>query len=227
MQAADTTADIKQTIYVDGHPAGHVLVSLYSCKDGSRSAGPVATTDDGSVTFSKVSTGDYCERAEQRVGYSFKQVHIDTAIQNQRVDITEFVPSTNWDDRLIPFVFCILTVLLVIYPIVRYLLNAWAFRRDALIGQLSGDSMRLYYQQFRSGEKVPWLSGKQTKQKKAEMKPVGDSALLSSELCGRLHPPVRGVVRKALLRYPSDRPDDSFRRLRALGLLQPHIVDQR
>lgn len=179
--AAETPADVRQTIFIDGRPSGHTLISLYSCKDGSRYAGPVSTADDGSVTFSKIVTGDYCERAEEQIGYSSKQVHIDTAVQNQRVDITEFVPSANWNDRLIPLVFCIFTVLVVIYPIGRYLLKAWTFRRDALIGQLSGESIVLYYQQFRSRERIPWLSGNPTNPRKAEKKSVGDPALKSSD----------------------------------------------
>ncbi len=179
--AAQTPADVKQTIYVDGHPAQHTLVSLYSCKDGSRTAGPIATADDGSVTFPKIATGDYCERAEERPGYSSKPVHIDTTIQNQRVDITDFVPSLSWNDRLIPLVFCIFTVLITIYPIVRYLLKAWRFRKDTLLGQLTGESMVLYYQQFRSGEKIPWLSGKAAGAKKADVKSVGDALLQPSD----------------------------------------------
>jgi len=150
--ALGRSAPVKQTIYIDGAPAKHTLVSLYNCANGSLYAGPVATADDGSVAFPNVEDGTYCERTDIPAGYASKQIRIDTTIQNQRVDVTEIVPPLTATDRVVPFAFCLFMVLLVIYPIGRYLAKPWAFRRDTLIGQLSGSSMELYYKQFRAGE---------------------------------------------------------------------------
>ena len=47
--------------------------------------------------------------------------------------------------------FCVLAVLLVLYPIFRYLLRQWQFRRDRLFGAMSGDAAVYYYLQFRQG----------------------------------------------------------------------------
>lgn len=58
-------------------------------------------------------------------------------------------------DLVLTAAFCILTVLLVLYPIGRYLLKPWAFRRDRLFGLLAGDAIHLYYQQFRPGDHIP------------------------------------------------------------------------
>ena len=180
IHATVPSTEVRQTIYIDGHPAAHTLISLYDCKDGSRVAGPITTADSGTVSFTNLSTGDYCERAEEKLGYSSKPVHIDTGLQNQRIDINAFVPSLDWNQRLIPLAFCTFTVLLVIYPIGRYLLKPWAFRRDSLIGQLSDASMVLYYQQFRSGECIPWLSGTLPNAKPV-IKAVGDAKLEPSD----------------------------------------------
>jgi hypothetical protein len=79
-------------------------------------------------------------------------------------------PHLSWPDLVLPASFCFFTVLLVSFPIVRYLFRPWTFRRDKLISQLSGESMVLYYQQFRSAEQVtaksvlqrrqPWYAGR-------------------------------------------------------------------
>jgi hypothetical protein len=167
-------APAKQTIYADGEPVKQARVSLYDCKTGSLYKGPLSTANDGSVVFPDVEDGVYCERTDISAGYASKEVRIDTTIQNQRVDLTEIVPPLSLTDRTIPFAFCVFTVLLVIYPIGRYLAKPWAFRRDTLIGQLSGESMELYYKQFRSGELIPNVSASIYP---PANKPVGDQAL--------------------------------------------------
>ena len=178
--ALGNRAPVKQTIYIDGGPARHTSVSLYDCTNGSLYRGPVSTADDGSVTFPDVDDGVYCERADIAAGYASRKIRIDTTIQNQRVDVNEIVPHLSLVDGVVSVAFCLFTLLLVIYPIGRYLAKPWAFRRDTLIGQLSGDPMRLYYRQFHSGEMIPNISAQGDK-KSAESKPVGDPALQLSD----------------------------------------------
>ncbi len=50
--------------------------------------------------------------------------------------------------------FCALAVLLVLYPIGRFLLRPWSFRREKLLGALAGDAIVHYYIQFRAGAQV-------------------------------------------------------------------------
>jgi hypothetical protein len=45
--------------------------------------------------------------------------------------------------------FCIVTVFLVVYPILRFLQKQWSFRRDRLFGAMLGDAVVYYYKQFR------------------------------------------------------------------------------
>jgi len=172
-------APVKQTIYTGGAPARHVLVALYNCKDGSLVAGPVTTSDDGTANFASVTDGDYCERMDVPPGFASRQVHIDTTIQNQRLDLTETVPAVSNTDRLFVGMSCLFTFLLVAYPIGRYLAKPWAFRRDTLIAQLSGASMKRYYEQFRRGECIPVESEQKDPRgkKKIALKPVGDDSL--------------------------------------------------
>ena len=51
-------------------------------------------------------------------------------------------------------VFCTATVLLVLYPIARFLTRQWAFRREKLYGALEGDGVVYYYRQFRAGASI-------------------------------------------------------------------------
>jgi hypothetical protein len=62
-------------------------------------------------------------------------------------------PHQLRDDYLI-HVFCGLGVLLVLYPIGRFLIRPWFFRRELLLGALAGDAVVYYYQQFRAGAEV-------------------------------------------------------------------------
>ena len=78
------------------------------------------------------------------------------------------IPTLSPADRLLPPVFCSFTVLLTLYPIVRYLAKQWAFRRDRLFRQLSGKPLELYYNRFRRGAKVAGKS-------------VGDTSLTPDE----------------------------------------------
>jgi hypothetical protein len=177
-EAFSKSGQVRQTIYADGQPARHVLVSLYKCGDGSLYAGPFATSTDGSVTFPSVEDGEYCERTDIPAGFASKKVVVDTTIQNQRIDVSESIPTLTWTDRVVPAAFCLFSLLLVVYPIARYLAKPWTFRRDTLTGQLSGSPMKLYYQQFRGGELIPNVS---SGKKPVEQKPVGDSALSVSD----------------------------------------------
>ena len=170
---------VKQTIFVEGSPAKHAAVSLYKSKDSSLYKGPLTTADDGSVTFSDVDDGNYTVRVEIAAGYGSQQVHIDASTKEQRVDINEVLPALRLADRVVAVSLCVFTVLIVIYPIGRFLAKPWAFRRDALTGQLAGSSMKLYYERFRRGEVITKLDndGKPTKQKLV----VGDAALTSAD----------------------------------------------
>jgi hypothetical protein len=48
-------------------------------------------------------------------------------------------------------ILCVMGVLLVLYPIARFLAKQWRFRADRLFGELAGDPIVYYYQQFRPG----------------------------------------------------------------------------
>ena len=62
-------------------------------------------------------------------------------------------PHKVRDNALVHF-FCTFGVLLVLYPIARFLLGQWSFRKDKLLGALSGDAIVYYYQQFRPGAPI-------------------------------------------------------------------------
>lgn len=47
---------------------------------------------------------------------------------------------------------CAVAVLLVLYPIGRFLFRQWSFRAERLFGELAGDSIVYYYLQFRPGK---------------------------------------------------------------------------
>ena len=140
---------------------------------------PINAADDGSVSFSDVEDGDYSLRVDVPAGYGVKKVHVAATTKDQRVDISEVVPSLSLTDRIISLSLCFFAVLIVIYPIARFLAKPWAFRRDALIGQLAGNSMKLYYKRFRRGEAITKLdaNGKPTDQKKL----VGDNTLTPAD----------------------------------------------
>ena len=71
-------------------------------------------------------------------------------------------------DTTLVVVFCCFTVLLVLYPIGRYLVKPWAFRRDRLFGLLAGVAIVEYYKQFRPSSTIA-------------NKKVGDPALSEEE----------------------------------------------
>jgi len=54
-------------------------------------------------------------------------------------------------DTLLIEILCVIGVLVVLYPIGRFLLKQWRFRADRLFGVLAGDPIVYYYQQFRPG----------------------------------------------------------------------------
>lgn len=164
---AHAKIDTKLKVFVDGQPARNTLVSLYNCKTGALEAGPFSAAQDGSVELKNIEPGDHCVRAEIASGYGRKEVQLGPGTQ-QRIDLNEISPRLTIPDRTIPIAMCVFTFLMVIYPIGRYLVSAWKFRREYLIGQLSGDSMRLYYQQFRAGACIG-------------IKPVGDPTLTAAD----------------------------------------------
>ncbi|MGA8090508.1 MAG: hypothetical protein WCA10_24750 [Terracidiphilus sp.] len=151
---ANAKISVKPKIVVDGRPARHALVSIYNCKSNQLEAGPFSTADDGSVYVPEIDSGDHCLKAEIPSGFGTKEVQLDEKGAQQEIDLTEIVPRLNRADRVVPATLCFFTFLMVIYPIGRYLAKPWAFRRDYLIAQLSGESMKLYYQQFRAGASI-------------------------------------------------------------------------
>jgi hypothetical protein len=54
------------------------------------------------------------------------------------------------DDGFIA-VLCLVAVAIVLYPVLRFLMTHWAFRRDCIYGALSGDAVVHYYLRFRHG----------------------------------------------------------------------------
>lgn len=128
--------------------------------------GPFSTGQDGSIQLDNIDPGDHCLRAEIASGYAHQELQL--AQGTQRIDLNEIAPRLSVSDRAIPAAICVFTFLMVIYPIGRYLARPWTFRREYLIGQLSGESMKLYYEQFRAGAAI---SGK----------PVGDSGLTAED----------------------------------------------
>lgn len=57
-------------------------------------------------------------------------------------------------DALTVVTFCAVTVFVVLWPIVRFLITQWDFRRVRIFGALSGDAVVYYYKQFRPGAQV-------------------------------------------------------------------------
>jgi len=145
---------VKPKIFIDGQPARHANVSVYNCKTGALETGPVAVAEDGSVELQDIDPGDHCLKAEISGGYASKEVQLDTNTAQQQIDLVEISPRLTVADRTIPVTLCLFTFLMVIYPIARYLAKPWTFRREYLIGQLSGESMKLYYERFRAGASI-------------------------------------------------------------------------
>lgn len=57
-------------------------------------------------------------------------------------------------DALTVVTFCAVTVFVVLWPIVRFLITQWDFRRVRIFGALAGDAVVYYYRQFRPGAQV-------------------------------------------------------------------------
>lgn len=57
-------------------------------------------------------------------------------------------------DALLVVAFCALAVLLVIWPILRFLFRPWSLRKELIFGAVAGDAAVYYYQQFRPGAAV-------------------------------------------------------------------------
>lgn len=152
---ANAKISMKPKVVVDGKPAPHALIFIYkNCQSSQIEAGPFSTVDDGSVYIPEIDPGNYCLKAEIPNGFATKEIRLDEKGAQQEVDLTEIVPRLTRADQIIPAALCFFAFLMVIYPIGRYLAKPWAFRRDYLIAQLSGESMKLYYQQFRTGTTI-------------------------------------------------------------------------
>jgi hypothetical protein len=63
-------------------------------------------------------------------------------------------PSHQGRDNLLIGLFCAMTVLLVLYPVLRFVLYQWSFRKEKLLGALAGDAIVYYYRQFRAGAPI-------------------------------------------------------------------------
>ena len=57
-------------------------------------------------------------------------------------------------DNLLIELFCVMAVLLVLYPVLRFVIHQWSFRKEKLLGALAGDAIVYYYRQFRPGAPV-------------------------------------------------------------------------
>jgi hypothetical protein len=78
----------------------------------------------------------------------------DTLMAANLASLPPNQPSSplSWEDGLLINVFCVMCVIVVLYPIVRYLSRHWEYRRDCLFGLLEGGAIKFYYQQFRPAE---------------------------------------------------------------------------
>jgi hypothetical protein len=160
---AEAKITVKARFFANQQPVQNTLVTLYNCKTGVAEAGPFATAQDGSVLLENIEPGDHCVRAETPAGNAREEVNL-TPDRQPIVELDHIDPRLTVSDRALPVAICSFTLLMVMYPILRYLAKSWAFRRDYLIGQLSGDSMKLYYEQFRAGATIL-------------QKPIGDPSL--------------------------------------------------
>jgi hypothetical protein len=61
------------------------------------------------------------------------------------------VDPRAYRDALLVITFCAMAVLLVVWPVLRFLYRPWNFRKDLIFGAVSGDAAVYYYQQFRPG----------------------------------------------------------------------------
>jgi hypothetical protein len=64
------------------------------------------------------------------------------------------VNAHAYRDALLVITFCVVSVLLVIWPILRFLYRPWSFRKDLIFGAVSGDAAVYYFQQFRPGADI-------------------------------------------------------------------------
>ena len=167
-RAAEAKISVKAKIMIDGQLARHTLVTLLNCQTQALEDGPRAVAGDGSVDFVNVDPGNHCLKAEVARGYATREVAFDARNPQPEIDLSEITPSLSLVDRILIATLCGFTFLMVIYPIGRYLDKPWAFRRDYLIAQLAGESMRRYYEQFRAGALI-------------QGKAVGDPSLKDSD----------------------------------------------
>ncbi len=79
----------------------------------------------------------------------------DTLVAAQPASLPPNQPSNPllWEDGILINVFCMICVIVVLYPIVRYLSRHWEYRRDSLFSLLeTNGAIVLYYRRFRPAE---------------------------------------------------------------------------
>jgi hypothetical protein len=81
------------------------------------------------------------------------QVATSPAIPAPRVTNADSPPYHHRDALLIR-IFCAMSGIMAIYPILRFLFSQWSFRQQRIFGNLAGDAVVFYYQQFRPGSAV-------------------------------------------------------------------------
>jgi len=145
------TSVYKSKVEVNGKAAPNEQLSVYDCKSKQIEAGPFSTDEDGNVDITAAPEGDLCVRAFTPASTATGPVHLDKKSPPQVIFLSASSPQPPWVEKILPLSFCLFTMLLVIYPIVRYLLKPWINRRNQLIGQLGNPALTLYYKQFRRG----------------------------------------------------------------------------
>ena len=78
----------------------------------------------------------------------------DTPVTATLASLPPNQPSNplTWEDGILINVFCVICVIVVLYPLVRYLSRHWEYRRNCLFGLLEGPPIIFYYRRFRPAE---------------------------------------------------------------------------
>lgn len=147
------TYDVHDKLYVDGHPAANAQLVVAPCNE-PKAAVTVKTEADGSFALNDFAQGVYCVKTDLPAVTGAVTLRVDDSTKDGRIDLTDTYAHPGLTDGFLIAIFCIASVLLVLYPIWRFLRKTWVFRRDLLIGQLAGEPLELYYQQFRRGSKT-------------------------------------------------------------------------
>ena len=142
--------DVVQNIYIDGKPAKQIGAKLFNCQTGATLSGPIETDDNGSVKWPQIEDGNYCVRVDQLASSGSTADVINHAAQGFHVDLKLSPNTPTWTESGLPYALCAGCLLLVCIPVLQFLVGPWVARRDKLIGILSGEPMKLYYQKFRA-----------------------------------------------------------------------------